>query len=108
MEQGESPFLPPPSSRAIIMRYQSEKMIESNNPPCKVLPFVAPAPAIEGKLEKWFRGVMRSNHDLISALERLRDSYKGLLAQKTLTEADQAVLLAVEITLKDARNARAL
>jgi hypothetical protein len=51
---------------------------------------------------------MRSNHDLISALERLRESYKGLLAQKTLTEADHAVLLAVEITIRDARNARAL
>ena len=42
------------------------------------------------------------------ALERLRDSYKMLLADKVIGEADQAVLLAVEITLRNARNARAL
>jgi hypothetical protein len=79
-----------------------------NKASCKVIQFAPPQVSPEGELEKWSRGVMRSNHDLISALERLRDSYKGLLTQKTLTEADHAVLLAVEITLKDARNARAL
>jgi hypothetical protein len=44
----------------------------------------------------------------MTTLERLRDSYKSLLADKVLSEADQAVLLAVEITLRNARNARAL
>ena len=83
-------------------------MAKPNKAACKVIQFAPPQVPPEGELEKWFRGVMRSNHDLISALERLRDSYKGLLAQKTLTEADHAVLLAVEITLRDARNARAL
>ncbi len=80
-------------------------MINSNNPPCKVLPFTSPQASLEGKLEKWFRGVMQSNRDLITALERLRDSYQKL-AKKPLTEADQAVLLAVQITLNDARNAQ--
>jgi hypothetical protein len=51
---------------------------------------------------------MKSNHDLVFALERLRDSYKQLLGDRTVTEANQAVLMAVEITLRDARNARAL
>lgn len=74
----------------------------------KILHFATPEVSPEGELEKWFRGVMRSNHDLISALERLRDSYKGLLLQKSITEADEAVLMAVEITLRNARNARAL
>ena len=74
----------------------------------KILPFVSGQPSPEGQLEKWFLGVMQSNHDLISALERLRDSYKRLLADKVLGEAEQAVLLAVEITLRNARNARAL
>ena len=32
----------------------------------------------------------------IKALQRLRKSYKGLLAEKPVTEADQAVLRAVE------------
>ena len=52
-----------------------------------VLPFTVPQSAIE-------------------ALERLRESYKGLLARESLTEADQAVLMAVEITLKQCKNAQ--
>jgi hypothetical protein len=82
-------------------------MTKLNNPPCKVLPFVSPAASMEGKLEKWFRGVIQSNYDLVTALERLRDSYERQ-AKKPLTEADRAVLLAVKITLQDAKNARAL
>ena len=89
------------------MRYQSEKMNKSDNPPCKVLPFVAPEAAVEGKLEKWFRGVIQSNYDLMAALERLRDSYERQ-AKKPLTEADRAVLMAVQITLQNAKNARSL
>jgi hypothetical protein len=106
VEQGESPFLYLPWSRAST-RYQSEKMIKSNNPPCKVLPFVAPEAALEGKLEKWFRGVIQSNYDLVTALERLRDSYERQ-ARKPLTEADRAVLMAVQVTLRNAKNARTL
>ena len=39
----------------------------------------------------------------IEALERLRASYQGQLAPESLTSADQAVLTAVEINLKQAR-----
>ncbi len=39
----------------------------------------------------------------IDALERLRESYEGRLAQAALTELDQAVLMAVELTLKHVR-----
>ncbi len=63
---------------------------------------------MEGKLEKWFRGVVQSNLDLMTALERLSDSYRTLLGDNALTERDQAVLLAVQITLKNARNAQSL
>jgi hypothetical protein len=35
----------------------------------------------------------------------LRESYKGLLAREWMTEADQAVLMAVEITLKQVKRA---
>jgi hypothetical protein len=80
----------------------------STKPACKILQFASPQASVEGELEKWFRGVMKSNHDLVFALERLRDSYKQLLGERPVTEANQAVLLAVEITLRDARNARAL
>ncbi|MGC2399216.1 MAG: hypothetical protein WA510_05520 [Acidobacteriaceae bacterium] len=82
-------------------------MTGQNNARSKVLPFAAPQPSREGALEKWFRGVIQSNHDLIAALERLRDSYQ-MLIQKPASEADQAVLLAVEITLSSARNAQTL
>ena len=83
-------------------------MVEPTKASGKVLQFATGQPSPEGQLEKWFLGVMKSNHDLISALERLRDSYKILLADKVVGEADRAVLLAVEITLRNARNARAL
>jgi hypothetical protein len=83
-------------------------MVKPTKASGKVLQFVTRQPSPEGQLEQWFLGVMRSNHDLTSALERLRDSYKMLLADKVPGEADLAVLLAVEITLRDARNARAL
>jgi len=32
------------------------------------------------------RGVMKSNHDLVFALERLRDSYKQLLGERPVTK----------------------
>jgi hypothetical protein len=82
-------------------------MVGQNKIRAKVLPFAAPQPSREGQLEKWFRGVIQSNHDLIAALERLRDSYQGLM-QKPASENDQAILLAVEITLNQARNAQIL
>ena len=74
----------------------------------KVLQFTAPKEPMEGPLEKWFRGVIRSNHDLMTALERLRDSYHEAMAGRPVTEADQAVLMSVEITLRSAKNAQAL
>jgi hypothetical protein len=83
-------------------------MANSRKASCKVLPFVAPQPSLEGRLEKWFRGVMQSNEDLMAALERLRDAYKVRLAERAVTEADQVVLLAVEVTLNNARNAKTL
>jgi hypothetical protein len=62
-------------------------MVPPSNVSYCVLPFTAPQNAIE-------------------ALERLRASYKGLLGQQALTEADHAVQTAVEITLKHVRNAQ--
>ena len=44
----------------------------------------------------------------IDALERLRESYEGRLAQAALTELDRAVLMAVELTLKHVRKAELL
>jgi hypothetical protein len=74
----------------------------------KILQFVTPQTSIEGELERWFRGVMLSHHDLMFSLEQLHDSFKKLLAEKGIAEADFPVLAAVEVTLTNARNARAL
>jgi hypothetical protein len=83
-------------------------MAKTNKATNNILPFVVPQASMEGKLEKWFRGVIQSNKDLISALERLRDSHEALLAERPMTDADQAALLAVQITLNNARNAQIL
>ncbi len=106
MEKREAPFLP--WHRKIIDQVCEGLMSNTKKAPAKVLQFEQPKEAAEGELEKWFRGVMQSNHDLMSALERLRDSYKGLLARQSVIELDTAVLMAVEITLRNAKNARAL
>ena len=71
-------------------------MVKRNKASTKVLPFVAPQPPPEGQLEKWFRGVYTEQPGLRTALERLRDSYKVLLTEELITEADQAVLIAVD------------
>ena len=62
-------------------------MLQPSHISTRVLPFTAP-------------------QDSIEALERLRDSYKGSPARETLTEADQAVLVAVEIALKQVKEAQ--
>ena len=82
-------------------------MTGASNTRAKVLPFVTPQPSREGQLEKWFRGIIQSNEDLIAALEGLKDSYQ-LLMHKPASEAERAVLLAVEKTLSRARDAQTL
>jgi hypothetical protein len=44
----------------------------------------------------------------IEALERLRDSYAGLLAREALLEVDQAVLMVVQLTLQQVKNSHVL
>jgi hypothetical protein len=63
---------------------------------------------VERNLQKWFRGIVQSNHDLATALERLRDSYQELLVGRPVSNAHQAVLIGVEITLREAENVREL
>jgi hypothetical protein len=83
-------------------------MVEPTKAAGKVLQFAARPPSAGPQLEKWFRGVVRSNYDLVSALELMRDAYKKLLAENKFSEPDRAVLLAVEIALRNAKNARTL
>jgi hypothetical protein len=83
-------------------------MVMSTENSGKVLQFTTTPTSIEGELEKWFRGVMISHRDLMFTLEQMNDSFKKLLAERAIGEANYPVLAAAAVTLKNARNARAL
>jgi hypothetical protein len=101
--------MPPVHPQSITSTYPiSEIMVMSTETSGKVLQFVTPQTSIEGELEKWFRGVMASHHDLMFALEQLRDSFRKLVAEKALDEANYLALAVADVTLNNARNARAL
>jgi hypothetical protein len=100
---GLTPLAPP-----LKRSKQSEiNIAKSNSASCKVSRSVVSPASSDGQLERWLCGVMQSHHDLLTVLERLRDSFM-LSAQKPLSEADHAILLAVQNTLSNAKNARAL
>jgi hypothetical protein len=73
----------------------------------KVLQFAVPRLAAEEHLEQWIRGIVQSNSELENALERLRISYKAMLAGKPLTDADE-ILMAVETALGSVEKTRNL
>jgi hypothetical protein len=51
---------------------------------------------------------LRVPPESIEALERLRDSYTGLLPREPLMEVDQAVRMVVQLTLQQMKNSHAL
>ena len=67
----------------------------------KVLEFTVPQDGIGPQLVSWVRGVVKSNNELVPALERLRRSYKVLLAGKPVTDAEE-LLWQVEGALEEA------
>lgn len=71
----------------------------------KVLEFTVPQSGIGPQLVSWVRGLVKSNNELVPALERLRRSYNMLLAGKAVTDAEE-VLWQVEGALKSAEAAR--
>jgi hypothetical protein len=73
----------------------------------KVLPFVVPEGDVEAQLLGWIRGVVESNHELVTVLKRLRISYKTILAGQQVSDAD-AVLWRAEIALRNAAKAKQL
>jgi hypothetical protein len=100
---GLTPLTPP-----LKRNKQSEiNIAKFNTASCKVSRSVVSLASSDGQLERWLCGVMQSHHDLSSVLERLHNSFK-LSVQKPLSEADHAILLAVQNTLSSAKNARAL
>lgn len=47
----------------------------------------------------------KSNHELVAALERIRDSYKAMMAGESISNAE-GILITVEASLKKAEKAK--
>jgi hypothetical protein len=80
---------------------------DKEQPHKKVLKFAARDADIDTRLVNWVRGVANSNEQLVSALGRLRESYKSLLAGRPVSESEQ-ILWQVEGALTGAAMARDL
>lgn len=66
----------------------------------KLLEFSIPQDGTS-QLVAWVRGIVKSNNELVSALSRLRRSYKTLLAGMPVTDAEE-LLWQVEGALQEA------
>jgi hypothetical protein len=82
-------------------------MPHPKQPSEKVLTFVNQQGELEAKILGWIRGVVASNHELVRAMERLRDSYKSMLDGRPVSDTDTA-LWRVEIALRNAAKAKYL
>jgi hypothetical protein len=73
----------------------------------KLLTLPIPQDDVETQLLIWIRGVVQSNHALVGALKRLRNSHKALLAGKSVTDAEE-ILWQVEVALQDTERSKNL
>jgi hypothetical protein len=71
----------------------------------KPLQFPVAQDDVATRLLDWIRGIVQSNQELVSALDRLRLSYEALLAGTSVTDTE-AILWQVEVALKDAERSR--
>ena len=100
---GLAPLTPP-----LKRSKQSEiNIAKSNTASCMVSRSVVSPASSDGQLERWLCGIMQSHHDLSTVLNLLHNSFK-LSVQEPLSEADRAILLAVQNTLNNAKKARAV
>jgi hypothetical protein len=80
-------------------------MNDMKKPPgSELLEFAVPQD-VEGQLVNWIRGVVESNNELVDALNRLRLSYRALLAGEPVTDAHE-ILRQVEGALRSADKAK--
>jgi hypothetical protein len=78
------------------------KMPQSNKPSDReLIEFAVTQESIETQFACWIRDLVRSNSELVPALEHLRRSYRVLQAGGPVTDAEE-VLWQVERALKDA------
>jgi hypothetical protein len=73
----------------------------------KIIEFARTEESVETELVYWIRDLVRSNSELVPALERLRRSYRELRDGKTLTDCEKA-LWQVEEALKVAETSSLL
>jgi hypothetical protein len=77
-------------------------MERTNKPPdTKIIEFLATEDSVERQLVCWIRDLVDTSWSVVSTLERLRNSYRLLRANKPVTEAEE-ILWRVEQCLKDA------
>jgi hypothetical protein len=81
-------------------------MAESKEPTSeRVLEFAVPQAAIERQIEDWLQRIVESNDELVVVMERIRDSYRALLAGKPVKDDDE-ILAQVETALRNAARAK--
>jgi hypothetical protein len=81
-------------------------MTESKEPTSeKVLEFAVPQEGIERQIEDWLQRIVESNDELVVVVERIRDSYRALLAGKPVKDNDE-ILAQVETALQNAEKAK--
>jgi hypothetical protein len=96
---------------ALVGGIASGKIFEVNMthttryPKKKPLLFPVPQDDVEERILTWIRGIVQSNHQLVGVLERLRHSYKALLAGKPVTDSEK-ILWQVEVAVKDAEKSK--
>jgi len=67
----------------------------------KIIEFLATVDSVERQLVFWIRDLVDTTNQLVPNLERLRNSYRLLRADKPITDAEE-ILWRVEQCLKDA------
>ena len=72
----------------------------------KVIEFGLSDEAIEGQLEDWIERILRSNEELVIALERLRSACQFF--QDLSSEEAQELLAQVEMALSNAAKAKSV
>lgn len=83
-------------------------MNESKEPTSeKVLEFVVPQKGIERQIEDWLQRIVDSNDELVVVMERLRDSYRALLAGNPVKDQDE-ILAQVETALQNGEKAKTI
>lgn len=82
-------------------------MTEPKDPTDKVLEFAVPQEGIERQIEDWLQRIVESNDELVVVVERIRDSYRALLAGKPVKDDDE-ILAQVESALQNAARAKTI